>query len=138
MVDLASLFSPEGASRFASKLVNDPAFGQVASGWDVSLALVNTGEDEKHAPQALLLQLAGGSLKTLQAVGLEQADQAEVVLEAPAGIWRGVLLGQLEPVGTVLSGKLRVKKGNVMALASRVGALRKLLELARQVGESLG
>jgi putative sterol carrier protein len=138
MLEVAKLFSAEGASRFANELLGEPAFAEVAAGWDVSLALVNTGEQENDAPQALLLQLAGGKLAALRAVGVEEAGSAEVVLEAPAGIWRGVLAGQLDPVATVFSGKLKVKKGNVMALASRVPALRKLLEVARQVGERLG
>ncbi|MGC8916777.1 MAG: SCP2 sterol-binding domain-containing protein [Thermoanaerobaculum sp.] len=134
-MDLAKLFSPEGAEAFRAAVNGDDAFHSQAAGWTTTLGLVaETGS----GPKALLVRLAEGVCQAVEPVSEAELEQAEFVLRGSEGVWRGVLSGQMDAVGAVLMGKLKVVKGSVMALSSRTGAARILLEKAKSAVESLG
>jgi len=128
---IRALFSSANAETFRQALLKDEALAQLARGWTVSVALVVQDPEQKAA--AVSLRLEDGKVVSLEAVEDPKSLAAEYVLVAPEGVWRGVLAGQLDPVGAVFSGKLKVTQGNVMALASRVPALRRLLEVAQSL-----
>lgn len=131
-MELATLFSQEGAQALRSALNDDPQWLREAGGWTTTLGLVVEG----GAPaQALRLQLENGLCQEIRPTGESELEGAEFVLKGTEPVWRGVLSGQLDAVGAVLMGKLKVIRGNVMALASRAGAARLLLEKAKAVVE---
>ncbi|MCS7182737.1 MAG: SCP2 sterol-binding domain-containing protein [Thermoanaerobaculum sp.] len=131
-MDLAKLFSPEGAEVLRHALTASPSWAQQAAGWTTTLALVAEGEGSS---QALWLALERGECVQLRPVGDQEVQQAEFVLQGSFSVWRAILAGQLDPVGAVFTGKLKVARGNVMALSARIGAARALLEAARQAVE---
>ncbi len=127
---LEQLFSVEGQEKLKAALSGDAELVRLAQGWTVRVALVL--EKDNRELHTLSLALADGRLQSLGAVAGPPAPDADYVLAAPEGVWKAVLAGQMDPVAAVFTGKLQVKQGNVMSLASRVPALRRLMQLAKE------
>lgn len=133
-MELAKLFSQQGAEAFRSAINADQRWLSEATGWSTTLGLVVEG----NAPaRALLLRLENGLCQDIRPAAEADLEGAEFVLKGSESVWRGVLSGQLDPVGAVFMGKLKVARGNVMALSTRIGAARILLERAKTTLESL-
>lgn len=133
-MELFKLFSQEGANALRTAVNAHQRWQKEAAGWTTVLGLVVEGGTGSHA---LLVKLENGTCQEVRPVGEAELEQADFVLEGSESLWRGILSGQLDPVGAVFMGKLKVAKGNVMALSARTGAARLLLETAKGVLEGL-
>lgn len=133
-MDLAKLFSREGGEALRTAVNGHERWQKEAAGWTASLGLVVEGG---AGSQALLVKLENGTCQEVRPVLEAELEQADFVLKGSESVWRGILSGQLDAVGAVFMGKLKVTKGNVMALSARTGAARLLLETAKGVLEGL-
>lgn len=120
----------EGQEKLKAALGGDGELVRLAQGWTVRVDLVL--EKNNREQHTLSLALVDGRVQSLSAVAGPPAPGADYVLAAPEGVWKAVLAGQMDPVAAVLTGKLQVKQGSVMSLASRVPALRRLMQLAKE------
>lgn len=133
-MELSKLFSQEGGNALREAVNAHERWQKEAAGWTATLGLVVQGG---AGNQALLVRLENGTCQEIRPVLEAELEQADFVLKGSESVWRGVLSGQLDPVGAVFTGKLKVAKGNVMALSARTGAARVLLETAKSVLEGL-
>jgi putative sterol carrier protein len=58
------------------------------------------------------------------------AATADVVLGASYATWKEIVRGTLDPVGAVMSGRLRLVRGSLMTLMSQINAARALVNCA--------
>ncbi|MFZ5804456.1 MAG: SCP2 sterol-binding domain-containing protein [Acidobacteriota bacterium] len=133
-MELAKLFSQEGGEALRAAINAQERWQKEAAGWTAALGLV---VEQSAGSQALLVKLENGTCQEIRPVAEAELEQADFVLRGSESLWRGILSGQVDPVGAVFMGKLKVTKGNVMALSARTGAARLLLETAKGVLEGL-
>lgn len=133
-MELSKLFSQEGGEALKAAVNAHQGWQKEAAGWSAALGLVVEGG---AGNQALLVKLENGTCQEVKPVPEAELEQADFVLKGSESVWRGILSGQLDAVGAVFMGKLKVTKGNVMALSARTGAARLLLETAKGVLEGL-
>lgn len=133
-MELAKLFSEEGGEALRAAINTQERWQKEAAGWTAGLGLVM---EQSAGRRALLVTLENGTCQEVRPVTEAELKQADFVLAGSESLWRGILSGQVDPVGAVFMGKLKVAKGNVMALSAHTGAARVLLETARSVLESL-
>jgi putative sterol carrier protein len=63
-------------------------------------------------------------------------DDASYLIEADPYSWKRVLEGELDPIAGLMRGKLKLRRGSVVALARYVGAARELVRAAGRVETS--
>lgn len=131
-MELSKLFSQEGGEALRAATNAHERWQKEAAGWSVALGLVAEGG---AGLQALLVKIENGTCQEVRPVSEAELERADFVLKGSDAVWRGILSGQLDAVGAVFMGKLKVTKGNVMALSARTGAARLLLETAKRIIE---
>ncbi len=128
------LFSPAWVAAWREEILASERYRQGALRWRWPLLLVLRAAQTvggAGAERAVFLDPSGGECRQARA-GSEE-EKAEFVLAGDAAAWRDVLGGQLDPVTSVLRGKLHLKKGHLVELATRIRAARALFETARRL-----
>ena len=77
-----------------------------------------------------------GSCRGARAAQAEDEGDARYVLSGTAESWRLVLNGALPPLHAIMTGKLRLAKGNLMELLPWVNAAKELVSAAAAVPAS--
>ncbi len=131
MSDDGIIFSPAWAQALGRELNQSGAYRTAASRWEGSLVLALDGAGP---PTGVFLDLHRGSCRAAREVEREDLQRAEFVIRAGTEVWRRVLAGELEPLWAVLSGQLRLARGNPARLAPFPGAARELVAAAARVG----
>jgi putative sterol carrier protein len=122
--------SPEWLTAYREAINADPAFRDVAQGWEGDITLVVGAEPDKGVPADLWAWFDLGE-ETVDArlVGPDEGERATFVITAPYSTWKDVLLGRLEPVKGMTQGKLRLS-GDLVAIREHVKAVGALVSIA--------
>jgi len=108
----------------AVRLVNqDPEAALAADGWAGDFGIVIEAEPGRLA-QPFVVHLVPEGARIGSVEYLEDADELEDLepayrLRAPYGTWKGLMLGQLDPVEAILKRKIQVE-GNLQPLIERM------------------
>jgi putative sterol carrier protein len=125
-------FSAEWAAAWCAALNGSDAYRAAAATWEGAVVL-SAGPGDAGAP-AVYLDLWHGTCRAARAATPADRAGAAYVLEAEPGTWRALLADGASPVAALLSGRLRLSRGDLAALLPHAGAARELLRLADQVG----
>lgn len=132
------VFTEPWARAWAQELASSDSYRQAAAAWEGKLALELVA-DPAHGfatDRAVLLDLWHGECRGAHLAGAEQLAGADYVLRAPAAQWKRVLAGEIEPIWGLMSGKLKLTRGNLAQLTRFVTASKELVLAATRIGSS--
>lgn len=122
-------FSQDWAEAWAAALNASPEYREAAATWEGPVALL-LDDGVSEARRAVLLDLWHGSCRSARAVEPDALSDAGFVFRANSGGWRDVLSGKTSPVMALMSGKIRLARGNLADLLPYASAAKQLLDLA--------
>jgi putative sterol carrier protein len=121
-------FTDEWADAWCRALNTSPAYRHAAAVWEGAVGLVMarpTGE-----VRAVLMDLWHGECRSARVVAPAELEGARYVIEAPAETWREMLALRASPLAALLTGKLRLTRGNIAELLPYVNAAKELVTTA--------
>ncbi|MFP3161336.1 MAG: SCP2 sterol-binding domain-containing protein [Vulcanisaeta sp.] len=140
--------SPQWAEAFCKALNENPEYREAAKDWvwDVVFVATNVPSTVVNAI-AQLMGLSGvtsnaGAMKFKLRNGACQGSEfyidaskadADYILEADYSLWKDLIQGKVDPVGAILSRKIRVKKGSFLTLVQFSSAAIKMTNTAMKV-----
>jgi putative sterol carrier protein len=125
------VFSDAWALACAEALERRPAYRVAAAQWEGAVMLVMHAEGGRQ--WRVLLDLWRGECRLARAATAEDEVHARYVLSATLLSWRALLTGQLAPILAVMTGKLRLVKGNLAELIPYAGVAKELVGAAAEV-----
>lgn len=107
-----------------------------AAGWDAPVVLVMEADAALgvETERACWFELRKGECRAARAATEADLGEAPYVLRAGPAAWRRILEGETDPVAAVMQGKLRLARGNLMALARYAPVARELVAAAAEAG----
>lgn len=129
---MSEVFSLPWAEAWARQINDSEAHRQAARTWEGGIVFC-TGDPGAPGARAVFLDLWHGDCRTARTAGQPEWEQARFVIQAPLATWREVLGGRLAPITALMTGRLKLTKGNVAALLPFVAAARELVNAAAHV-----
>lgn len=125
---MPDLFSPDGIAAWLAHLNTSRRFADAAGSWEGALLLV---EGDPDLPgRTTWVQIADGRCTEARPGNAGDPASAEFILAAPADTWRALVATATTPVAEALAGRLRLIKGNLLALVPHAKAAAELLAAA--------
>ncbi len=132
---MPEVFTEAWAADWCGRLASSESYQKAAASWKKPMVFILEADPDHGIPadRALFLDLDAG-----RCMGFRFAvagDEAEVpyVVTGPLDAWRDLLERRVDPMTTLLSGKLRLKKGNLFSLMPYAKAAFAMLEAAMTV-----
>ena len=125
-------FSDAWARAWGDAINGSVAYREAAATWEGSIAAVATGPDDDPG-SAVFLEVWHGECRIARTATLDDLAGATYLLEAPRGAWRELFEGRLGPVMALMTGKVRVSRGDLAALLPYGAAAKELIRLATEV-----
>ena len=123
------LFGDAWAQRWAAEIAESEAYRRAAAGWEGALVLALPPAEGG----AVWVDLFHGACRGARAATAADRNAAAYVLEAPLPVWQRLLAGSLDPLWALVSGKVRLARGNLAGLVPWATAARELVAAARKV-----
>jgi WS/DGAT/MGAT family acyltransferase len=134
-----TLFSDGWAKAYMQVLNNSKAYHDASTGWTAGpLAMVMKASPANGFPRdaAVILDLHKGECRDGRALTLDEAmHDASYVIEGNYGSWMKVLSGQAQPLGMIMRGQLRLKKGSLPGLLPYTKSAQELIKCAQKIDE---
>ena len=124
---IPEVFTQEWAEDWCAALNRSTAYREAASSWEGVVALVMTADPEAGVPEP-----RGSCRGARMAQEVDLAAARYVIEASPAG-WEGLLSGTTAPLMALMTGRLRLARGNFAALLPFADAARELVATAGQV-----
>jgi len=107
-----------------------------AAGWDAPVVLVMEADAALgvETERACWFELRKGECRAGPARSTYGAWRRSASVAARPAAWRRILEGETDPVAAVMQGKLRLARGNLMALARYAPVARELVAAAAEAG----
>jgi len=123
------VFAPAWAERLAAELNTDERYRETAAKWKgvLGLALARPGAKTRTAILDLDAGRCNGTSTDLEAC------PPDFVIEADAETWQRVLAGKLEPLWGLMSGKLKLTRGELAELAPQAAAAVLIVKCAQRI-----
>jgi len=132
------IFTDAWARAWGEELRDSESYRSAADSWEGAIALTLEGDADLGPPddRSVLLDLWHGECRDARAAEPADLERAPFVLRAPAAVWKRVLEGDLDPLLAVMSGKLKLVRGNVARLVPYSQASKELVFAARRIDAS--
>ncbi|MBM4188130.1 MAG: Fis family transcriptional regulator [Gemmatimonadetes bacterium] len=127
---MSTAFSEEWAKAWGAALNASPEYQAAAATWEGSIAAVATDD---AAPAAVFLDVWHGECRTARAATPDDVAQARFLLEAAPRAWRDLFEGRLAPVMGLMTGRIKVTRGELAALLPYTAAAKELIRLAGSI-----
>ncbi|HEU0013908.1 MAG TPA: SCP2 sterol-binding domain-containing protein [Longimicrobium sp.] len=130
------VFSEEWCIACCERLNQRESYRLAARGWEGAAVLVMAA-DPAHGishDRAVWLDVHHGVCRGTRVATAQDLASAQYVFRADAAQWKRLLSGDLDPVGAVMQGKLKLARGNLFALARYAAAAREMVLAAGEVG----
>lgn len=125
---MTSLFDVDALAAWRDHLNASPLFRESAAGWRGTLLLL---EGDPDAPsRTAWVEVADGSCADARGGGSDDAARADFILAAQPSTWEALVAGRTTPVMAAMTGRLRLVKGDLLALAPHAKAAAALLAAA--------
>lgn len=122
---MPSLFDPDALAAWRDHLNTSSLFREAAAGWRGTLLLL---EGDPAAPERTAwVDVADGSCAAARGGEAGDAERADFVLAASPATWQDLVSARTTPVMAAMTGRLRLVKGDLMALAPHAKAAAALL-----------
>ena len=123
------VFTSPWVEAWVGEIRSSETYRRAAAGWEGSLALELLGDESR----AVLLDLWHGECRSGRVASAEELTSADYVLAAELATWKRVLGGEIEPIFGLMSGKLKLRRGNLAKLTPYVTASKELVAAAARV-----
>ena len=133
------VFTEAWCTACCERLNARESYRQAAAGWsEGAVALVMTADPAQGIDdeRAVWIDLHDGACRGSRVASEADLAAAAYVLQADPAGWKRLLAGEIEPVSAMMTGRLRLTKGNLFALAKYAGAAREMVLAAGEVGGS--
>ena len=131
-------FSENWARSWCQALNSDPAFRSAAGAWEGDVTLVMTQSSAATAPhRAVRVDIRLGECLTAKTATDADIAEGSYVLTATGTAWSEVLSGRQNPLTALMTGKLRLTRGSIVALMPYGAMARELIRLAMEMNASL-
>lgn len=127
------VFSSDWARACAECLNGREGYRVAAGSWEAVIVLTMTDAGAPGEVRRVLLDLAEGICREARAAAVEDEAAARYILSGTAQTWREMLGGALPPLMAIMTGRLRLAKGNLMELIPYVNAAKELVSAAALV-----
>ncbi len=125
-------FSAEWVLAWARALNESAAYREAAATWEGAVALLlDDGRPETR--RAVLLDLWHGECRSARVADPDSLDAAAYVFRGGSPVWRQILVERGSPALALLTGRIRLAKGELATLFPYAEAARELLALAGSV-----
>jgi putative sterol carrier protein len=133
------VFSEDWGATCCARLNDNARFRSAAAGWDGPIVLEMTAEPAHGVPEdrSLWIDLVDGECRGARAADPDDRASAAYVLVGSPPDWVEVLRGGVDPISSLMRGKLRLEKGSYFSLAKYVPAARELVATVVEVGGEL-
>ena len=127
-------FSEVWAHEWCRVLNGRSAYQTAAATWEGAVALVMT-RDGSVSPEsrAVFLDLWHGQCRAARIASPDDLDSVRYILSGTAPAWRAVLSGTVAPLTAMMTGKIRLTKGNMASLVPFAAAARELVVAAMEM-----
>jgi putative sterol carrier protein len=130
------VFTDEWCAECCARLNARDSYRQAAATWEGTVVLVMTADAAHGIPleRAVWIDAHHGECRgSRAATDADRAGAAYVLQADPAG-WKRLLAGEADPVSSMMTGKLKLTKGSLFALAKYAQAAREMVLAAGEVG----
>lgn len=128
---MVTAFSTEWAEAWGAALNASAAYREAAATWEGSVAVVASVAGERLA--AVFLDVWHGGCRAARAAVEADLADAAYILEADPAAWKAVLSGGLSPMMALLSGRVKLARGELVRLLPYATAAKELVTLAGTV-----
>ena len=129
---MALAFSDEWARAWGAALNASELYRNVAASWEGSIvALAKDGNGEP--PVAVYLDPWHGRCREARQATPADLDAADFVIEASPRAWRELLDGRVAPLTALMTGRIRLTRGEFGKLLPHAGSAKELVALAGSV-----
>lgn len=124
-------FSDPWAKAWGHALKTSPEYQSAAATWEGSIAAVAVVDGTRFG--AVFLDVWHGDCRIARAASDNDLVQASYLLEAAPSAWRDLFEGRLAPVMALLTGRIKVVRGDLATLLPYTAAAKELIRLAGTV-----
>jgi putative sterol carrier protein len=130
-----AFFSDAWVAAWIDEIQGSESYRQAASAWEGSLIfrLGTASAGPSGENRAVFLDLWHGECRLGRLATAEDIMEASYIIEADLPVWKGLLQGKAQPLMALMTGKLRLKRGNLSALMPHVQASQELVAAASRV-----
>jgi putative sterol carrier protein len=130
------VFTDEWCAACCERLNARDSYRQAAAGWQGAVVLVMTADEAQGvgAERAVWIDAHDGVCRESRVATPADRAAAAYVLHADRAGWKRLLAGEADPVSSMMTGKLRLAKGSLFALAKYAQAAREMVLAAGEVG----
>lgn len=125
---MASLFTPDGLRSWQMHLNRSDRFRDAASGWFGTLLLLEQEPDGDA--RSTWVRVADGACTEVRVGAAADHEAADFILAASATTWESLVTARMTPVAAAITGRLKLLRGDVLALAPHAKAAAELLAAA--------
>lgn len=125
---MISLFTPDGLRSWQMHLNESVRFRDAAAGWFGTLLLVEDRPDDDD--RTTWVRIADGACTELRVGEAADHEVANFILAASAATWENLVTARTTPVAAAISGRLKLVRGDILALAPHAKAAAELLAAA--------
>ena len=129
------VFTEEWCTACCERLNARPAYRSAAAQWEGAVVLMMTADPALgiDADRAVFMDLHHGACRGSRMAGDDDLRTAAYVFQAGPATWKRLLAGG-DPMPEVMSGSLKLARGNLFALAKFAGAAREMVAAACEAG----
>ncbi len=131
------IFGFEWCQRWKDAINADPLYREKGARWSGPVMLRVWDREDRKRQRAVFLDLDAGRCRDARLAGPEDRRAATVVIGAPLETWARVIGGEIDPVAGLMSGKLKLEKGNLLRVLPFADGARAMLAAATRVGGEL-
>jgi putative sterol carrier protein len=130
------VFTEAWCTACCAQLNAREAYRQAAAGWEGTVVLVMTADPAQgmDAERAVWIDAHHGACREARVATDADRESATYVLQADPAGWKRLLAGEADPVSSMMTGKLRLTRGSLFALAKYAQAAREMVLAAGEVG----
>ncbi len=126
---MALAFSDQWAKAWGAALNGSTTYREAAATWEGSIAVTVSGASGQGEP-AVFLDVWHGHCRAAREATSDDVADAAFVLEATPAAWKLVLASQVSPVMALLTGQIRLVRGDLTRLLPYTAAAKELVRLA--------
>ena len=123
------LFSDAWAKACQAEINASETYREAAATWEDPVAFTIEGDGGR----GVFVDLWHGQCRDARVVSNGDVDRSPYVIAGDEATWENVLGGSLEPLNALVTGRLKLVKGNLGALAFHIRSARELVNCAARV-----
>jgi putative sterol carrier protein len=130
------IFGEAWSAACCRRMNEREAYRSAAAGWVGATVLVMSADPAAGVPEdrAVWLDLHDGACRGTRPATEDDLASAAYVLRADPATWSRLLSGEVDPVSAVMTGKLKLSRGNLFTLAKFAAAAREMVAAAGEAG----